>query len=149
MRLRRKILCVPRSKISLAPSKGKVRTTSQPVSAMDQNSLICEGTVFLHGGRTGCARKSGEGGGGLCGAFASSRRLERICSLSRIRRPPAYFVRPTSGVFRRGLPLVLAAVRRLPVLPWSSPRALRAVRLRRIDGDHELHPGSCWVRPPA
>src|SRR5207302_8424868 len=112
---------VRRSKLPLAPSKGKVRTTSQPVSAMDQNSLIWEGTVFVHGGRTGCARKSGEGGGGLCGAFASSRRFERIRSLSRTRRPPPYFVRPAGGVFRRGLPLVLPAVRRLPVRPWCSP----------------------------
>src|SRR5207244_10089579 len=102
MRLRRKILCVRRSKLCRVASPRKVRTSSQPVSAMDQNSLNLERTVFLHGGRTGCARKSGEGGGGLCGAFASSRRLERIRSLSRIRRPPPCFVRPPSGVFPPG-----------------------------------------------
>src|SRR5437660_10735488 len=142
MRVRRKILCVRRSKLCRVASQRKVRTSSQPVSAMDQNSLICEGTVFVHGGRTGCARKSGEGGGGLWGAFASSRRLERICSLSRIRRPPAYFVRPASAVFRRGLPVVLATVPRLRVRPWSRPRDLRAVRLRRLHGDQQLHPRS-------
>src|SRR6266566_2909791 len=137
MKVRRKdTLCTPVETVSCGVAK-EVRTSSQPVYAMDQNSLICERSVILHGGRAGCARKSGEGGGGLCGAFASSRRLERICSLSRIRRPPPYFVCPASGVFRRGLPLVLAAVRRLPVRPGSSPRDLRAVRLRRIDGDDE------------
>src|SRR5467141_3553330 len=128
MRLRRKILCVRRSKLSLAASKGKVRTSSQPVPAMDQNSLIPEGTVFLHGGRTGCACKSGQDGG-TCDAFAPSRRPERICSLSRIRRPPPYFVRNPGGILGGRLPLVLAAVRRLPLRPGSSPRDLRAVRL--------------------
>src|ERR1700704_4122467 len=129
MRVRRKdTLCTPVD----APFRAlrrKVRRTSQPVPAMDQNSLISEGTVFPHGGRTGWVCKSGQGDGGSCRAFASSRRLDRICSLSRIRRPPPYFARNAGGVFGGRLPLVLAAVRRLPLRPRSSPRDLRAVRL--------------------
>src|SRR5437762_10338802 len=78
------------ARIGLA--SGKVRSTSQGVAPVDQNSLIGGKTLFFHGGRTGCVRTSGEAGGGTCPAIASSRRPERICSLSCVRRPPTYFV---------------------------------------------------------
>src|SRR2546428_8444442 len=149
MRLHRKILCVRRSKLSPEASKIEVRTSSQPVSAMYHISLISERTLLLHGGWTGCARKSGKGGGGAYGAFASSRRPERICSLSRIRRPPPYFVRDAIGIVRGGLPLVFAALCRLPLRPRSGPRDVRAVRLRRIDRDDEIDPRSRGQRARA
>src|SRR5439155_17976133 len=110
-----KILFVRRSKRGSTAATGKVRLASQEVAPVDQNSLIGGKTLFLHGGRNGRVRTSGKGRGGSCGAIASCRRFERICSLSCVRRPPTYFVGGPVGRFRRSLPVVVPSVRCVPL----------------------------------
>src|SRR6266566_4699569 len=86
---------------------------------------------MVEGGRHGRARISREGGGDLYGAFASSRRPERICPLSRVPRPPTYFgLRPRGRPGGRH-PLADGVVRGVHVRPRARLRDVHALRVQR------------------
>src|SRR5207249_4253342 len=86
---------------------------------------------LAEGGRHGRARISREGGGDLYGAFASSRRPERICPLSRVPRPPTYFGLRPGGRAGGRHPVADRVVRGVHVRPRARIRDVHALRVQR------------------
>src|SRR6266511_4949045 len=116
MRIRTKdTLCtaVEAGPITPAPMRFEGRPKEFPVRT--KTGISSNGQYLVDGGRQRRVRKSRKSGGGVHGAFTAARRTQRICPLSRVGRPPPYFVVRGPEPDRRGDAVLVAPLRLLRV----------------------------------